>query len=71
MKFIRNRTQTLRYAVTVKNRKGLFQFLEIVRPPDDQIFFSYPAPLTAPDWRPHTSVHKDGHVHEKVVSMSG
>src|SRR5438105_3421003 len=57
--------QTLRYAVTVRKKNGVFLLIKLVRTPDNQIFVPYPAPLDAPGWQPHTSIHKDGHVHEK------
>jgi hypothetical protein len=57
--------QTWRYAVTVRKEAGVFQFFDITRTADGQIFFRYPAPPAARHWRPHTSVHRNGQVHEK------
>jgi hypothetical protein len=61
----RKRTKALRYAVTVSHEGGRFLLLDIRRHPDE-IFFNWPKLWGGPrQWRPHTSVHQDGTIHQK------
>ena len=57
---------TLRYAVTVSRKGGEFLFFDIRRDSKGNIYFNFPKPLGGPkEWRPHTSVHGSGAVHNK------
>jgi hypothetical protein len=55
----------LRYAVTVSHKAGRFLFFDIQRQPN-KIVFNWPRLWGSPRrWKPHTSVHEDGTIHQK------
>lgn len=56
----------LRYAVTVSRKDGEFQFFDIRRKPQGDIYINYPKSLGGPkEWNPHTSMHGSGALHHK------
>jgi len=64
---IRNRHHKIASYAVVVNRSGQkYLFLNIERYSDDEIFINYPRqPHSPKNWKPHTSVHRDGQIHDK------